>query len=159
MKFKVTIPADSRCHPFLSISRPNVRIMVIAALVSAVAMGCAGTMDGVIRRDAKRIEIMYSDTRINNADLLVIMPNGERFEGKTEILNKAKDMMGADADDVAAHFEVMHTFDGNAKADLTGNRGSRMKCRFRVADFLIGFNSGGFGLCQMEDGRVIDVFF
>ena len=159
MKIKETIFADPRCHPFLSLCRPNIRKMVIAALISAVVMGCSGTMDGVIRRDAKRIEIMYSDTRINNADLLVIMPNGERFEGKTEILNKAKDMMGPDADDIAAHFEVMQTFDGNVKADLTGNKGGRMKCRFKVADFLIGFNSGGFGLCQMEDGRVIDVFF
>ena len=159
MKIKEAVNADCRRHRFLSPRRPMNKIMVILSILSAVMMGCSGTMSGVIRRDAMRIDIIYSDSRINNADLLVVMPNGERFEGKTAVLNKAKDMMEADADDVSAHFEVMQTFDGNVKADLEGSRGSKMRCRFKVADFLIGFNSGGFGLCQMDDGRVIDVFF
>ena len=159
MKIKEAVNADCRRHPILSSLRPIGRIMVILAILATVMMGCSGTMNGVIRRDAMRIDIIYSDSRVNNADLLVVMPNGERFEGKTEVLNKAKDMLEADPEDVSAHFEVMQTFNGNVKANLTGSRGSEMRCRFKVADFLIGFNSGGFGLCQMDDGRVIDVFF
>jgi hypothetical protein len=34
-----------------------------------------------------------------------------------------------------------------------------MKCRFNLADSIIGLSSGGFGLCQASDGRVIDIFF
>jgi len=134
-------------------------MFAIAALTMVVTMGCSGTMNGVIRRDAQRVEIVYTDSRVAVAELLIVMPDGERFQGKTARLNKTKDMMEAGAADISAHFEVMQTFDGNVKANLTGSRGNLMKCRFKVADYIIGLNSGGFGLCQMADGRVMDVFF
>jgi hypothetical protein len=65
----------------------------------------------------------------------------------------------AGSKDEAAVFPALQTFPGNAKAVLSGNRGNQMACRFRLTDVIIGFASGGFGLCQMSDGRVIDVFF
>ncbi|MCP4625862.1 MAG: hypothetical protein GY850_20475 [bacterium] len=134
-------------------------MLAVTALTLVVTMGCSSTMNGVIRRDAQRVEFVYTDSRVAVAELLIVMPDGERFQGKTERLDKAKDMMEADAEDISAHFEVMRTFDGNVKANLAGSRGNMMKCRFKVADYIIGLNSGGFGLCQMADGRVMDVFF
>ena len=159
MEIKTAVNANNRRHFIFSFCRPFNRMFAIAALTMVAAMGCSGTMNGVIRRDAQRVEIVYTDTRVAYAELLILMPDGERFQGKTESLNKTKDMMEADADDISAHFEVMQTFDGNAKANLAGSRGNLMKCRFRVADYIIGLNSGGFGICQMADGRVMDVFF
>jgi hypothetical protein len=134
-------------------------MLAIAALTMVAVIGCSGTMNGVIRRDATRIDITYTDTRVSSAELFVVMPDGERFQGRTESLNKSKEMMQATADDISAHFQVMQTFDGNAKANLTGSRGNLMKCRFKLADYILGLKGGGYGLCQMADGRVIDVFF
>jgi hypothetical protein len=141
------------------LSMKNLMVWLFAALPVIVMSGCAGKMDGIIRRDAKRIDIIYSDSRVSVADLIVVLPNGERFSGKPERLDLSKEMMETDSDDIQIHFEHLRTFNGNVKATLTGNRGDNIKCRFRLADTIIGFSSGGIGLCQVSDGRVIDVFF
>jgi len=41
---------------------------------------------------------------------------------------------------------------------LQGDRGSNMRCKFRLSDTIVGFRGGGYGLCETEDGRVIDMF-
>jgi len=56
-------------------------------------------------------------------------------------------------------FEEVETFEGNAEAVLSGDRGNMMQCRFALADVILGFKSGGFGICQLSDGRIMDVFF
>jgi len=56
-------------------------------------------------------------------------------------------------------FEAVESFDGNAEAVLTGDRGNIMKCRFHITDIIFGFTSGGFGICQVSDGREIDIYF
>ena len=140
----------------------NLKILIIAAMLLAVTMGCSGTMDGIIRSDANRIEIMYTDSRVSVAELIAVFPNGGQFRGKSERFDRTREILETDnkkTDDVAAHFEALQTFPGNAKATLSGNQGGKMACRFKLTDVIIGFSSGGFGLCQMSDGRVIDVFF
>lgn len=140
----------------------KIGVIVCTALLLAVTMGCSGTMNGIIRSDANRIEIMYTDSRVAVADLIAVFPNGEQFRGKSEKLDRTKEMMETDstaAGNVAAHFEALQTFPGNAKATLTGSGGHTIKCRFKLADVIIGFSSGGFGICQISDGRVIDVYF
>jgi hypothetical protein len=137
-------------------------IFVLAAMVVTAMIGCTGTMDGVIRRDAARFQITYTDSRIAVAELIAALPDGERFQGKPERLDTTKEMLAAGAagsTDAAANFPALQTFPGNVKATLTGNRGGKMACRFKLTDVILGFSSGGFGLCQMSDGRVIDVFF
>ncbi len=137
-------------------------LFVLAAMILTATIGCTGTMDGVIRRDAKRIDIIYTDSRVAVAELIAVLPNGERFRGKPERLDRTKEMMEADStdtDDIAVHFEALQTFPGNVKATLSGNRGDVIKCRFKLSDVILGFSSGGFGICQISDGRIIDVFF
>ena len=140
--------------------RPACWIFTAALLLSTI--GCTGTMDGVIRSDAARIQITYTDSRVAVAELFVGFPSGEHFQGKSEKLDTKQEAMTAETsggkDDPAA-FPALQTFPGNAKAVLSGNRGSKMACRFKLTDIIIGFSSGGFGICQMSDGRVIDVFF
>ena len=140
----------------------NLKLLLILALLVSVSLGCSGQMDGMIRRDAKRIEIIYTDSRLATAELITVLPNGERFQGRTRKFDRTQAMMDAGAADSAeqsSNFEALQTFSGNAKATLTGNRGSTIKCRFDVTDIIIGFSSGGFGICQVSDGRVLDVFF
>jgi hypothetical protein len=117
-------------------------------------------MKGVVRRDAKRIEVTYTDSRLGKARLQTVLPGGERFEGK--IVRTG--WMGAQSDSAVSgndstDFEDVQMFEGNAEATLSGNKGNIMKCRFNLTDSIIGLSSGGFGLCQVTDGRVIDIFF
>ena len=137
-------------------------VFILAVIFLTVTLGCAGQMDAIIRRDAARIEITYTDARVAVAELIAVLPSGEHFRGKSERLDRTKDMMEINpskTDDIAFHFEALQTFPGNVKATLSGNRGKIIKCRFRLTDIIFGFSGGGIGLCQISDGRVIDVFF
>ena len=129
-------------------------IAVFLALMTA----CSGTMKGVVRKDARRVAFDYSGSSAGTADLQVTMPDGERFEGRVE---GGTDNTQRESDVTSSidRFEAVETFDGNADAVLAGNRGDIMKCRFHLTDVIIGFSGGGFGICQLSDGRVIDIFF
>lgn len=135
---------------------------MLGAVFLTALLGCSGTMQGVIRDDAKRVPFTFSDSRIATADIRVVMPNGERFKGRLERISSSniepesgsKPGIGS-----AGRFEEVASFTGNTKATLSGDMGNIMKCRFQVADIIIGLSSSGFGICQTADGRVIDIFF
>ena len=136
------------------------RLFVLISILVVVLFGCAGSMKGVVRRDAKRIEFTYTDSRLGRGSLKTVLTSGERFEGKVVRIGSADVQTDtAASESESADFEEVKLFDGNAEAALSGNKGSIMKCRFNLADSIIGLSSGGFGLCQVSDGRVIDIFF
>jgi hypothetical protein len=140
----------------------NLKAAIILSLIYTMTMGCSGQMDGVIRRDAKRIKITYTNSKLATAELMVVLPDGEQFNGQSERFDREKDMKekgSVGIEDQYGNFEALQTFNGNSMATLSGSRGNVIKCRFKVADAIIGFSSGGAGLCQISDGRVIDVFF
>ena len=137
----------------------NPGVLIAAALLILATAGCSGKMDGIIRRDAKRIDILYTDSRVAVAELVAVLPSGERFSGKSQRLDITAEAMKAKTDSISAHFDDLNTFAGNVKATLIGDGGNLIECRFKLSDLIIGFSSGGIGLCQMSDGRVIDVFF
>ena len=135
-------------------------MFVLVAILLTVLLGCAGSMKGVVRRDAKRIELTYTDSRLGKGNVQTVLPGGERFEGKIVRMGSADVQSDLDVSGIeSTAFEDVQLFDGNAKATLFGNKGNIMKCRFNLADSIIGLSSGGFGLCQVTDGRVIDIFF
>lgn len=136
-------------------------IIFTGALLLSTA-GCSGTMDGLIRSDAARIQITYTDSRVAVAELFAELPSGEKFRGKSERFDTKQEAMTAGVaggKDESVVFPALQTFPANAKAVLSGSRGGKMACRFKLTDVIIGFSSGGFGICQLSDGRVIDVFF
>jgi hypothetical protein len=135
-------------------------MFILVAILLAVQLGCAGSMKGVVRRDAKRIELTYTDSRLGKGSLQTVLPGGERFVGKIVRIGSTDVQSDtAVSGNESTAFEDVHIFDGNAKATLVGNKGNIMKCRFNLADSIIGLSSGGFGICQVTDGRVIDIFF
>ena len=136
------------------------RAVVLVVTVLIFLLGCAGSMKGVVRRDAKRIEMTYTDMRLGKGVLETVLPGGESFKGKIVKIG-ATDIQSdtSIATSQSAAFEDVQVFEGNAKATLSGSRGNIMKCRFNLTDSLMGISSGGFGLCQVSDGRVIDIFF
>ena len=140
----------------------NLKIFGVAASLLVLAMGCSGQMEGVIRRDAKRIQITYSDSKLSVAELTAVLPDGEQFHGRSERFDREKDMMERNStanNDASGRFDALLGFQGNSMATLVGNRGNVIKCRFEITDVIMGFSSGGTGMCQISDGRVIDVFF
>jgi hypothetical protein len=135
-------------------------MFILVAILLTVQLGCAGSMKGVVRRDAQRVELTYTDSRLGTGILQTVLPSGERFEGKILWIGSADDQSDtAVSGSESTAFNDVQLFDGNAKATLSGNKGNIMKCRFKLADSLMGLSSGGFGICQVTDGRVIDIFF
>jgi len=135
-------------------------MFILVAILLTVQLGCTGSMKGVVRRDAQRVELTYTDSRLGTGILQTVLPSGERFEGK--ILRIGSPDVPSDtavSGSESSAFNDVQLFDGNAKATLSGNKGNIMKCRFNLADSLMGLSSGGFGICQVTDGRVIDIFF
>jgi hypothetical protein len=133
-------------------------IYVAMVIIFAVLTACSGTMQGVVRKDARRVAFDYSDSKIGTADVQVVMPEGEHFEGRVE---RGTDRTRPNSSSTIStdRFEAVETFGGNADAVLSGNRGNIMKCRFHLTDVIIGFSGHGIGICQLADGRVIDIFF
>ncbi len=93
-------------------------IAVFLALMTA----CSGTMQGVVRKDARRVVFDYSDSKIGTADVQVVMSEGERFEGRVE---RGTDRTRPNSSSTIStdRFEAVETFGGNADAVLSGNRG------------------------------------
>ena len=124
-------------------------IIVVLAL-----MACSGTMKGVDRFTGERVYFAYEDEKFGLAHIKVIMPDGERFSGKTSDEPLQTSAMIASG----KRYNMVDRFPGKIAAYLTGDRGTNMKCKFRLSDPVLGFKGGGFGLCQTSDDRLIDVF-
>ena len=126
----------------------------IFATLAITLMACSGTMRGIDRYSGKRVSFEYQEEKFGKADLHVQMPDGELFMGKlieTQLETTSKEYIGKG-------YPAVDEFHGNTEAFLFGDRGNKMRCKFRLSDTLVGFKSGGFGVCQISDGRVIDIY-
>ena len=59
-------------------------LVALLSLVLVVMTAWSGTMRGVVQNDGNRVQFNYSDSQIGSANLQVVMPEGERFEGRVE---------------------------------------------------------------------------
>ena len=85
-------------------------LYVFIAVLFAVMTACSGTMQGVVRKDARRVSFNYSDSRIGTADLQVALPDGERFAGRVE-RGTENTAIGSGATNSTDSFEAVETFD------------------------------------------------
>jgi hypothetical protein len=128
-------------------------LIALTALVFA-SMACSATMRGIDRYSGKRVFFSYADEKFGSAEIQVTLPDGERFVGRI-----IEEPVATDATDPSGKsYPAVEEFRGNTEAFLQGDRGNNMKCKFRLSDKVLGFKSGGFGLCETFDGRVIDIF-
>jgi hypothetical protein len=129
-------------------------LSVVSILFILALTACSGTMKGVDRYSGERVYFAYENEKFGSAIIRVTMPDGERFTGKT--LDKST----ADEDSTLAsrRYLTVDKFPGQIVAFLTGDRGTNMKCKFRLSDAVLGFKAGGYGLCQTSDDRLIDIF-
>ena len=133
--------------------RRPVLFFILATLVIAL-LACSGTMKGVDRYSGQRVYLEYAEEKFGSAQLKVQMPDGELFMGKIMKESTAA-TMNAPSD---KGYPAVDQFRGNTEAFLFGDRGNNMKCKFRLSDTIVGFKSGGFGLCETTDGRVVDIY-
>jgi hypothetical protein len=128
---------------------------LIAAVVWTFAlMACSGTMKGIDRSSGKRVFFTYTGEKFGAAEIRVTLPDGEHFVGR---LVEESAPTGENSPSTET-YPAVDEFSGNTEALLEGDRGHSMKCKFRLSDKVLGFKSGGFGLCETINGRVIDIF-
>ena len=125
----------------------QILIVVLPIWVIAV-MACAGTMKGIDRYTGKRVHFSYEDQNFGTGEIQMTMPDGERFTGG----------IVDEMENVGKGYPNVYEFPGNAEAFLEGDKGTEMRCKFRLSDKVIGFRGGGYGICETEDGRVMDMF-
>ena len=126
----------------------HIRLIGLAILIFAI-IACAGTMKGIDRYTGKRIIFSYEDEKFGSGKIQMTMPDGERFVGG--IVDEA-------TADSSKEYPSVYEFPGKTEAFLQGDRGGKMRCKFRLSDSVLGFKSGGFGLCETDSGRVIDMY-
>ncbi len=125
-------------------------LLIVLPVLLFTVIACAGTMKGIDRYSGKRVYFSYEDQNFGSGEIQVTMPDGERFVG-----GRVDEPMPADE---GRKYPNVYEFPGNTEIFLQGDRGNNMRCRFRLSDTILGFKSGGYGLCETADGRVIDMF-
>lgn len=140
------------------------RLLIIAVCLTLV--GCAGTMNGMVRSSGHPVSIAYTQSA-DHDDLTITMPDGETFTGKAVMIGKSTSVGYGVGNATATSsgrryasgtgFGVVNTYTGNMQAVLFGNRGHTMRCNLQYADSSGFTAAGGIGLCETSDGRVIDV--
>ncbi len=159
-------------------------ILLIAAgcLAGCVA---SGTIRGRLTTPgaaAIPVELEYRSARFDqNGTMTATLPNGEKFTGRylqvtaDTSANTVEPYFGDWGTDWAGWgpwsddyglFVVgedlptfIRNYSGKVIATLLGNRGGRMRCRFRLADPTQGMSSGGVGECEVSGGGKIAAEF
>lgn len=142
---------------------------ILAALaISTLLVGCSGAMNGMVRNDGTRVSIAY-EQGMDHDKLSVTMPDGETFTGKVVMVGASSGIVsgfgsasaysstGNYAYGTGSTFGVVNTYTGNMQGVLFGDKGHTMRCKFQYADTSGFTTSGGVGLCETSDNRVIDV--
>ncbi|AZY95977.1 hypothetical protein F1642_14770 [Paracoccus sp. NBH48] len=112
---------------------------------------CSGTMQGVTRGTGEAVQFSYQQGM--DSDTLTAVIGSETFQGKA--VQRGNRTMTATTWSGESVFGSSST--GDAVAVMIGSRGSSLSCQLQYADASGFTTSGGVGVCQHSDGRVIDV--
>ena len=121
-----------------------------------VLSGCSGTMTGAIRGTGQPVAFAYEQGM--DSDILKTTINGEDFAGKSVIQGASSTIgtvFGGPNFGTATVFGSSYT--GDFVAVLLGSKGSSLNCKLQYADSSGFTTSGGVGVCNHSDGRVIDI--
>lgn len=119
-----------------------------------VVAGCAGEMTGQIRGTGERVVFAYEQGL--DSDTYRATIGSENFAGKAVMDGSTSGVgtaFGAGFDATIFGATTTNKF----VAVLLGDKGSSLNCQMRYADSSGFTTSGGVGICQHSDGRVIDV--
>jgi hypothetical protein len=159
--------------------------LIAAGMTGCVASGPIAGRLTEPGKPPQAITLDYRSDRFGeNGTMSVTLPSGEKFSGRylqptSETSGEVIDPMwggfsmgfdswggegGIDSaseawvvgDDVPAFAQY---YSGKVIALLLGDRGNKMRCRFRLSNPAEGMSSGGVGECQITGGGKIDAEF
>ena len=139
--------------------------MCVVSVVVAAVYGCSGTMQGIVQPGRITATFYFEETGMGHGTLRTTLPDGERcqvkhvYQSSTAFGTGYGTARSGPATASASSFSMVEAYSRNVEAVLFGDRSHTLKCRFRVADTFTGMTSGGIGVCQVSEGRVIDVQF
>lgn len=145
----------------------NVKKLAAQSLLATSIIGLAacesnGVIEGVSRGEVVRMEYQQGFMD-NDGRLALIMPNGERFEGKFVQGSTSTDgdeiRIGESSNDDSWILMDSEQRSSKAKALLLGDRGRSMKCEFQFSSARGGIDDGGIGECKLSDGEKVEVVF
>jgi hypothetical protein len=108
--------------------------------------------------------VQFSYEQGMDSDTLTAVIDGETFRGKS-VMRGASTTIGTGFGTATAGSTTVFgtttligsTYTGDFVAVLLGSRGSSLSCQLQYADSSGFTTSGGVGVCQHSDGRVIDI--
>ena len=130
------------------------RTSFVLSLSAVCLAGCAGEMTGQIRGTGERVVFAYEQGL--DSDTYSATIGNEKFLGKAVMDGSTSGVgtvFGSDAGATVFGATTTNRF----IAVLLGDKGSSLNCQMRYADSSGFTTSGGVGVCQHSDGRVIDV--
>ena len=127
---------------------------IFAGCTITLLAACGGTMDGVVRGEGTHVTIRYEQGM--DRDFYEMTVDGENFQGQA-IQADARTGFGVGFAAGTAVPVVTSSTSGSFVAVMFGNQGSTMRCNMNYADSSGFTTSGGVGVCQHSDGRMIDI--
>ena len=130
---------------------------LIITSVCFVLIGCAGTMQGVVRGTGDKIVFNYEQGM--ESDTLTTSIGEENFQGKAVMRGASSISGNAIGSDGSSTTFFGTTTTGDVIAKLIGSKGSTLSCDLQYASSDGFTNAGGIGVCKHSDGRIIDVLW
>ena len=115
---------------------------------------CSGQMQGVVRGEGTPIQFNYDQGMESDTYTAVI--DGESFTGKA-VQADARSGFGTMLGAGMPTSVFTSSTSGNMVATMLGNRGSTLRCQMNYASSMGETSSGGVGVCNHSDGRIIDI--
>ena len=120
-------------------------------MTTGVLSGCAGEMQGVVRGKGTPVKFSYEQGM--NSDTLTAVVDGEQFNGKA-VMADSRSVFGTT---LSGNSIFGTSTSGQFVATLLGSKGSTMRCNLNYADSSGFTGAGGVGVCEHNDGRIIDI--
>lgn len=131
--------------------------ITIITLCCFTLIGCAGTMQGVVRDSGEKVTFNYQQGM--ETDTLTTLIGGENFQGKA-VMRGASSFAGNAINSDGSNSAVFgSTTTGDFVAKLIGDNGSILNCDLQYADSSGFTTSGGVGTCKHSDGSIIDIIW
>ena len=131
-------------------------LKVLASSTLALLVACGGTMDGVVRGEGTRVAFQYEQGM--DRDFYEATIDGEHFKGQA-VQADAQTGVGVGFAAGKTIPVITSSASGNIVAVMFGDRGSTMRCNMNYADSSGFTSTGGVGICQHSDGRIIDIMW
>lgn len=160
---------------------PLAATLALGSLSACTSTGPIAGQLVIPGQPAQSVSMTYATDRFDEGGrLAVTLPSGERFAGRFVQVTSTTavdtvgptwaawgppmwDEWGPFGETWVAGPSDLYTFrrnySGRVVATLFGDRGSVMRCRFRLADPPVGLAGGGTGQCQLSTGGTIDAQF